>query len=380
MIVYDKKAYKALKMKLVKICLNLLAATTFVYGAPANPKPSIYYQPDGSETPQIYLRGNQVYNWLSDEKGYTILKDDDGWYTYAIKSEDGDLKPSGFLVGSKNPKKLGIVPNLLHAEHKRPINGLEPETNESVREHRSLLQIPENAMCGFSGSKNSPCRLRGIVFLVQFSDHTSRVLPTQQEYDVLFNNNGPDLKVAPTGSVNDVFFQNSYQTFVMQSYITPWIKVSRTEAQTVDGNMGLNKPGTKQTWTEAIGLFDKMKLTDLNSFDTNKDGSFDCVVIMHSGSAAETGGNDCETGKDMNGRIWSHATAADLYSTGTSNVNKFYVASAVYDKCPTGGKGTKWSIARIAVIAHECAHFLGLPDLYDTVGGQGVGTFDLMGK
>jgi M6 family metalloprotease-like protein len=37
-------------------------------------------------------------------------------------------------------------------------------------------------------------------------------------------------------------------------------------------------------------------------------------------------------------------------------------------------------MARIAVIAHECAHFLGLPDLYDTTGGAGVGTFDLLGK
>lgn len=48
--------------------------------------------------------------------------------------------------------------------------------------------------------------------------------------------------------------------------------------------------------------------------------------------------------------------------------------------CPSGGAKTKWGMARIAVIAHECAHFLGLPDLYNKDGNGGVGTFDVLGK
>lgn len=367
-------------MRLPYIVAIILAVLSTALAAPANPEPSVYFQPDGTETPLIYLRGNQLYSWLADEKGYTVIKDEQGWYNYAIKTIDGDIVSSGVKIGSKNPKKLGISPGLLHEEHKRPIHGLEQAT-ASTTERRSLLQVPENALCGFAGSKDNPCRLKGIVFLVQFSDHANRVLPTQQDYDVLFNNNGPDNAIAPTGSVFDVFFANSYQTFVMESTVTPWIKVPRTEAQTVGGNLGLNTDETKKTWTTAIGMYDKMGLSDLDSFDKDKDGVFDCVVIMHSGAASETGGIDCETGKDNTGRIWSHATASDLYYTagGITRVDRFYVASGVFGVCPPGGKGTKWNIARIAVIAHECAHFLGLPDLYDTVGGLGVGNYDLMG-
>jgi len=369
-------------MKLFQFVAAFLAAATAVNAAPANPQPQMYYQPDGAETPLVYLKGNQLYNWLADEKGYTVIRDEQGWYNYGTKTEDGDIVSSGVKLGSKNPKKVGIAPGLMHDEHKRPTNFLGDNSAESVREHRSLLHVPENALCGFTGSKDDPCRLRSLVFLVKFSDHSDRILPEKEDYDLLFNNNGADDGIAPTGSVRDVFFENSYGTFILESYVTPWLEVTRTEVQTVDDNYGLNMPGTKATWKEAIGMFDNMNLEDLNSFDEDEDGYFDCVVILHSGSPAEVGGIDCENNKDKNGRIWSHATQFPLYETagGVTTVKRFYVASAVFGSCPDAGPFTKWNIARIAVIAHECAHFLGLPDLYDTEGGQGIGTFDLMGK
>jgi M6 family metalloprotease-like protein len=367
--------------RLLSYLFLLMMLYTATHAAPADPKPHRYIQPDNSETPFIWLRGDHFYNWMSDEKGYTIVKDELGWYTYAVKTNHGDIISSGVPVGSKNPKKLGILPGLLHAEHKRPMHDALPDSN-MASEHRSLFQIPENSICGFNGSKDDPCRLRGIVFLVRFSDHANRVLPRQQEYDILFNNNGSHSKIAPSGSVSDVFSENSYETFVLDSYVTPWIKVARTEAQTVDGNQGTNNPGTRRTWNRAINRFAKTKVVDLKNFDINQDGYFDCVAILHSGSAAESGGIDCENRKSTKQRIWSHAGKSNLYTTddGLTSVNRYYVTSAVYGTCPSRGNGTKWDIARVGVIAHEFGHFLGLPDLHDGVNGQGVGTFDLMGK
>jgi len=73
-----------------------------------------------------------------------------------------------------------------------------------------------------------------------------------------------------------------------------------------------------------------------------------------------------ETGKNDRGRIWSHATEQTWFTSRTGIRNKrFYVASGVWDTCPTSKQPySKWGIARIAVIAHECAHFLGLPGMY----------------
>jgi len=341
--------------------------------APANPAGHVYTQPDGSLTPTIFLNGNQHYAWLSDAKGYTVLKDEQGWYVYG-KKEQGDIVSAGLRVGHANPKKLGLVPTLQHDDALR--RGL---VHEHETEHRKLIAVPEKTLCNFQGSSQNPCKLKGLVVLVRFKNHANRVLPSPSEYDILFNNKGPTQDAtAPTGSVADVYLENSYDTFVMQAVVSDWIPISKTEAEAVDGNLGLNRPGTQAAWKEAVTMA-KDQFGSYKQFDADGDGAFDLLVIMHSGTAAECGGIDIETRGDYSTRIWSHATSTPWYSDTDVKVGRFYVASGVWDittlsKTPY----TKWGIARIAVIAHECAHFLGLPDLYDTVGGAGIGTWCLM--
>jgi len=344
-----------------------------VSAAPANPAGHVYTQPDGSLTPTIFLNGNQHYAWLSDAKGYTVLKDEQGWYVYG-KKEQGDIVSAGLRVGHANPKKLGLVPTLQHDDALR--RGLD---HEHETEHRKLIAVPEKTLCNFQGSSRNPCKLTGLVVLVRFKNHANRVLPSPSEYDILFNNKGPTQDAtAPTGSVADVYLENSYDTFVMQAVVSDWIPISKTEAEAVDGNLGLNRPGTQAAWKEAVTMA-KAQFGSYKQFDADGDGAFDLLVIMHSGTAAECGGIDIETRGDYSTRIWSHATSTPWYSDTDVKVGRFYVASGVWDittlsKTPY----TKWGIARIAVIAHECAHFLGLPDLYDTVGGAGIGTWCLM--
>jgi hypothetical protein len=414
----------------VSIAVALCCASG-VTAAPANPNGNVYIQPDGSATPTLFLNGNQHYAWMSDAKGYTVMKDEQGWYVYG-KKEEGDIISAGVRVGHSNPKKLGLVPQLQHDVELR--RGLVHEHEEA--EHRNLIAVPEKALCNFNGNKSQPCRLKGLVVLTKFASHKSRVLPSSVDYDILFNNNGPTKNnIAPTGSVADVFLENSYDTFVLESKVSDWVQLTKTEAQAVDGDIGLNKPGTKAAWAEALTLA-KKQFGSYKQFDGDGDGAFDSLVIMHSGTASETGGVDVETSGDYKTRIWSHATASEWYKDSEIKVNRFYVASGEFPiylwsiiyfwssvvplshtkqpkylralGCQTArGQGNQvgygkvsnqsvrfkmvfdWSVCaiilshtndRIAVIAHECAHFLGLPDLYDTTGGAGVGTFDLLGK
>ena len=346
------------------------------FAAPANPIGKHYDQPDGSRTPELFLKGNEHYSWMTDKKGYTVIRDAHGWWVYA-KQEDGLLVSSGVHVGYGNPKKLGLTTNLKDDPIKR-INNLHPAT----REHRELLYIPKLALCNFQGTASNPCRLRSLIVLVQFPDHKQRVLRSPEEYDIVFNHNGPTAdSLAPTGSVSDVFRANSYDSFVSESHVTQWIQVSRTEAQTVAGNYGLNMPETKATWKEAMERLQGTGL-DFRQFDVDNDGYFDCLVILHSGVAAETGGNDCESGKGVEGRVWSHSALDASWFTSSSGIKtaRFYVASGIWDYCPPNGPLKKWDIARIAVIAHECAHFLGLPDLFNKDGNGGAGSYDLLGK
>jgi hypothetical protein len=216
-----------------------------VYAAPASPHGRVFSQPDGSETPELFVKGNQHYSWMSDKRGYTVIQETaGGWWVYA-KKVDGELVSSGILVGYGNPMKLGLVPELKTDLDKRPTNDL--LTHDGVaKDHRELAEEPINSLCAAEATKDNPCRLKALVLLVRFSDHIDRVLPDPEEYDILFNHNGPTSdNIAPSGSVSDVFMENSYDTFVLESSVSDWILVDRTEIQTVGGNKGLNTYDTR---------------------------------------------------------------------------------------------------------------------------------------
>mmetsp|Transcript_27843 Transcript_27843/g.36297 ORF Transcript_27843/g.36297 Transcript_27843/m.36297 type:complete len:706 (+) Transcript_27843:61-2178(+) len=360
-----------------------------VCAMPANPEPLNYEQPDGSETPLIYLRGDARHNWMEDSKGYTVLEDTDGWYVYA-KKEGGRLVSSGARVGFVNPKKMGLLPNLMDDHHKDPTDGglLEDSSSSSLYqyarfehsvEHRSLS--PKKLLCGYKASKSKPCELKNLVILVRFKDHASRQLPDPKKYEILFNNNGPTSdNTAPTGSVNDVFLKNSYGRFKAKSTVSNWIHVSKTEKDCVDGKNGLGTKGALATWKESMEIYEN-GVSGLKEFDEDNDGKFDAVCMMHSGVGAEAGGKDCESKGDQKTRVWSHATAGGFFTSKEGiTTNRYYISTAVWGRCPPNKANTPWDIARIAVIAHELGHFLGLPDMYDSKKGQGVGRFDLQGQ
>ena len=79
------------------ICSPILAAyLEFV--------PQTIMQPDGSKI-QCYSSGDEFFNWVHDEDGYTIVRSEiDGFCYYANE----DLTPSNYRVGDVDPEILGI--------------------------------------------------------------------------------------------------------------------------------------------------------------------------------------------------------------------------------------------------------------------------------
>lgn len=359
------KSYRNLKLLRTAVCssifsLFVLAAST-VYAIPAAPVPFTDQQPDGAAV-TLFVRGDEHFNWMEDTEGYTVVKNK-GWFEYAEIGPSGRLNPNGMIVGRDNPRARGLQKRILpsqaiRAQSARKVNGVSTSAGVSAA---------PDATAPVGNVKN-------LVVMIRFSDHVGRTLPSVSDVDVLFNSTGGHPTLAPTGSVKDVYLENSYGQMTLNSDINPgigdWITVPNTEAYYANGNSG-----DSTLWQALRSALDTLDaVIDFNDYDLDNDGRIDSIAFIHSGYGAEWGGTDAYGGTTAN-RIWSHRWAIQPQWNSNDGVSVFdyHISPGVW--------GTSGSdIGRIGVIAHETGHFFGLPDLYDTDSGagDGIGSWGMM--
>lgn len=223
-----------------------------------------------------------------------------------------------------------------------------------------------------------------LVIPLLFSDHKNRYRPSKSDIEKLFNSIGGDPQMASTGSVRDVFLASSYGKLDMVSDVMDWVQLSKTESYYADGSRGFTYV-MHQAMGEALNYLENTLQLNFKNYDSDNDGLIDSICFLHSGYAAEWGGNSKDGAAYLN-RIWSHKWA--LYGLRTPqnaygwksarhnvSVLNYHISSALWG---TGYQGD--TIGRVGVIAHETGHFLGITDLYDTAGiaGNGIGSWGLM--
>jgi M6 family metalloprotease-like protein len=373
--------------------LSWLLASIAVGATPSSPKASVYKQPNGNDTPELFLNGDERYAWWSDSSGYTVVRDELENFVYAQRTTEGALESTGIKVGEADPEVFGVEPNLM-PDYALIDQEMEMDEEESFRRNRDRRLGGRVIVkkCEHDASDAEPCYYKQLALLVRFSDHVHRELPSPEDIDILFNHNGPTGdSAASTGSIADVYRSNSFDTFVLDTHVTPWQDIDCTEEYASQGKNGFNFAETRECWAKALKKYAE-SLTDhgLEVFDANNDSFLDGLVIVHSGAAAEDNDADCETGALFNNRIWSHAVpqapnfeflSNNNIDLGGIKVGRFYVFSGVYGSCPPGGPGDQWDAGRISVGVHEAGHFLGLPDLYGQPGkDNGIGNWGFMGE
>lgn len=394
------------------VLVILLASAGIASAMPASPQPFKHTQPNG-EVVELKIKGSPGDHWATDMNDYTVLLNDDGAYVFAQENGQGGLEATTELVQANSkgpyvtspsttsgmqqngPKKdirpahKDCKPDMFcfdlveHDTLTETIAGYMDTTNgnnrklwgrihpKTGRELRSALSDVKRSL----EEKTDPTggKLRNLVLMMRWSDHEVRVLPTPEQVDILMNHEGPHA-LAPTGSVRDVFLENSYGNLDLESVVIGWIPMSKSEQYYTNGESGLILR-FHEAISEALQYADSNNLVDFDYFDADNNGQIDAITFLHSGYAAEFGGID-QFGQEQDDRVWSHKwrlQQAFMSKTGVQ-VNDYHVSSAVW-----GTSGS--AIGRIGVIAHETGHFLGMPDLYDRDGGgSGLGTWGLMGN
>ena len=71
--------------------------SSMAFAVPADPNPIKFKQPDGSFV-TILLKGDEHLRWAESMDGYTLMRDGNGGWEYAVLDSIGDLTCSGFLA------------------------------------------------------------------------------------------------------------------------------------------------------------------------------------------------------------------------------------------------------------------------------------------
>jgi immune inhibitor A len=197
---------------------------------------------------------------------------------------------------------------------------------------------------------------RLLVLLVEFPDAAYDPANDAPSLDARFN-------VLGDSSVRAYFEEVSLGALTVQATIVPtWWTSARTMSSYGDDGANVDDANGSiyELVAETVALADPA--VDFSAFDADANRIVDHLVVVHAGGAQE------EEPENVT-RIWSHRwTVPSLFADGVRIAGYIMVGES----------------SPIGVVAHEFAHDLGLPDLYDTTplgdpsSEGGVGRWDLM--
>ena len=315
------------------ILISIIFISTLIADI-ASPTPFKSTQPNGLEL-FIQNRGNHLQGW-HEYNSWTILKDQDGWWMYALGNDGQDLIPSNLRVGIDHPDQgssliqKGIRPDPYIFNDNAPIPDLSATRTDTFR-------VP--------------------LILVEYPDAVATYDP--EEIDMVMNQEGyTHLGYDNTGSFRDFYQEISYGEFLPIAEVSDWFMAPNGHDYYSYSN------GYTRVRQMVRAMVDSLEESgfDWSVFDNDNDGYVDALNLIHQGAGAEEGDYS---------NIWSHKS-----SLGNLAVSYDGVIINSYNISPEIQNG---NLVAIGVLAHEFGHALGLPDLYDTdYSSSGAGKLALM--
>lgn len=338
--------------------LITLAFPQFLHAQRSNcsvaPYTNTISQPDGSK---ITLRavGNEAIHYLETEDGFTVLKNNDGYFEYAKTDEAGNIVSSGIIARDDQQMKANVLPHLRYST---------AQQNMLMQLHQQLE--PQEALNKAAGPYPFPStgNRKILVVLVEYPDLRATI--AKENFELLLNQpnyNG-------TGSFRDFFLATSSGKLDLECIVYGWVMADSGYLYYGRRNPKYGE-AARQLLLEALKHANDSFNIDFSQFDSDGDGFVDGVILMHAGLGAEE-----QSAPNANDYIWS------FRSTLPTNQRPTYdgVQVSAYGMFPEKRyNGGAYSMVGIGVAAHEFGHLLDLPDLYSTQNNnEGSGNFSLM--
>ena len=327
------------------IVVMLAIITVSIMAIPANKKPIQVTQPDGT-TVTIQLHGDEWLHFNTTADGYSVIKNQQGFYVYAEK-KNGELKATQMVAHNAQERKAQELAFLQNVK-KYQVPDMTP-ANATMKGRVEAIGAQRRAQGNRATNYEN---FKGLIVLIQYNDKEF----SREDYPTVINNminqenyTGYD-NVVCTGSVHDYFSDNSGGIFKPEFDVCgPY---------TVDYSQHDGRNNSSQILVDAINAANPD--IDFSQYDGDGDGVVDLVFFIIAGNGSNYSGNDddlwwphrsvlVENDRYMyrdGVRLWDYASSVEL---------------AGWTQRPSTVK-----IDGIGTICHEFSHVLGLPDFYDT--------------
>lgn len=339
--------------------LITLAFPQFLHAQRSNcsvaPYTNTINQPDGSK---ITLRalGNEAIHYLETEDGFTVLKNNDGFYEYATADDAGNLTTSGVIARDGVNMKANVLPHLRYSS---------AQQNMLLQMHQQLEpNEPLNKAAGpypFPSTGNRKI----LVVLVEYPDLRATI--AKENFELLLNQpnyNG-------TGSFRDFFLATSSGKLNLESIVYGWVMADSSYLYYGRTSSPSYNTATRQLLLGALKDANDSFNVDFSQFDNDGDGFVDGVILMHAGIGAEE-----QSAPNANNHIWSFRSTLPAAQRPTYDGVQVSAYGMFPEKRYNGGA---YSMVGIGVAAHEFGHLLDLPDLYSTQSNnEAAGNYSLM--
>ena len=354
-----------MKKLFLTVLLTLLVSIPSLQAIPAHKGSVTINQPDGT-TVTIRLHGDEYLHFTTTDDGYSVVKNEQGYYVYAQRGKDGQLEPTHMVAHDTALRQQAERQYLQGIAKYQAPDMTQDARKEMMAERARQQQTRRAAVAG--APKYDYNNFRGLVILVEYKDKSfsrddySEIITdmiNKEGYTGYKNTNGRNVNC--TGSVRDYFSDNSDGQFQPEfDVFGPYqINYSQYDARGGNNANALLNAVVRQADDDI----------DFSDYDRDGDGVVDMIYFIFAGNGANYSGNDS--------RLWWPHRSAVVSSDYRSYLEKDGVilwdyASSVELYGYTAYPQTV-TIDGIGTICHEFSHVLGLPDFYDADYEQGGG-------
>jgi len=349
---------KSIVKMLAVLALALLAVRAFAI--PANPRPRMLTQPDGSKISAV-LKGDEHFHFAEDADGYSIIQDENGWWTFA-RQENGLLVASAYKAGqsycpysrhlrpnaeavatlSQNANKMINVP--AETRHKWSTDFLygagrtkeNPSKAASGRQYMNIVlgDFSDSTFAWYAGTEKAGQNPYTPFHFDPTAANDHNTATWKWFFFLAYGDSispyVPDSSIV--GSMSNFYFNFTYQKCWWFGTVSPVIATGITRANAVSSDAP-----SSTYYTPALSGANATV-----NYDNNGDLVADGLILVHPGPGQEESSDT----KD----IWSMSMTGTFGTYDGVTIRELIA-------CPQNGQ--------LGVFCHEMFHQIGAPDLYD---------------